>query len=193
MRKKSIRGLLCLLVLVVLGGCGKAKDESASTEEIVPVEEMEQAETINNTDDTEEENTEAVCEKIKEAAQEVIVEEKIEAELEVADYESENVVPQNPCTACGGTGKCQECKGDDYRGSGYSVSCPRCHGALTETCIYCDANGNSMKHEGICDFPNCMGAHVYACTICGGGTKPVTCESCGGSGACNVCGGSGSL
>ena len=193
MRKKSIRGLLCLLILVVLGGCGKAKDESASTEEIVPVEEMEQAETINNTDDTEEENTEAVCEKIKEAAQEVIAEEKIEAELQVADYESENAVPQNPCTACGGTGKCQECKGDGYRGSGYTVSCPRCHGALTETCIYCDANGNSMKHEGICDFPNCMGAHVYACTICGGGTKPVTCESCGGSGACNVCGGSGSL
>lgn len=53
MRKKSIRGLLCLLVLVVLGGTGKAKDGSASTEEIVPVEEMEQAETINNTDDTE--------------------------------------------------------------------------------------------------------------------------------------------
>ena len=66
-------------------------------------------------------------------------------------------------------------------------------GTLTETCIYCDANGNSTKHEGICDFPNCMGAHVYACTICGGGTKPVTCESCGGSGACNVCGGSGNL
>lgn len=77
MRKKTIRGLLCLLILVVLGGCGKAKDESASTEEIVPVEEMEQAETINNTDDTEEENTEAVCEKIKEAAQEVITEEKL--------------------------------------------------------------------------------------------------------------------
>lgn len=287
MRKKSIKGLLCLLMLVVLGGCGKAKVESASTEENIPVEETEQTETINNTDDTEEENTEAaeelipetyafsckvtinpeielylnqkneivgfeylnedakdayqklalkgltveagvkemilaasekgyldtnkkvsititevkdttcdteaVCEKIKEAAQEVIAEEKIEAELEVADYESENAVPQNPCTACGGTGKCQECKGDGYRGSGYSVSCPRCHGALTETCIYCDANGNSTKHEGICDFPNCMGAHVYACTICGGGTKPVTCESCGGSGACNVCGGSGSL
>lgn len=180
MRKKSIRGLLCLLMLVVLGGCGKAKVESASTEENIPVEETEQTETINNTDDTEEENTEAA-------------EEKIEAELEVADYESENAVPQNPCTTCGGTGKCQECKGDGYRGSGYSVSCPRCHGALTETCIYCDANGNSTKHEGICDFPNCMGAHVYACTICGGGTKPVTCESCGGSGACNVCGGSGSL
>ena len=110
-----------------------------------------------------------------------------------SEYENENAVPENPCTACGGTGKCQECKGDGYRGSGYSVSCPRCHGALTETCIYCDANGNSTKHEGICDFPNCMGAHVYACTICGGGTKPVTCESCGGSGACNVCGGSGNL
>ena len=31
------------------------------------------------------------------------------------------------------------------------------------------------------------------CTACGGGTKPVTCESCGGSGACHVCGGRGSV
>lgn len=202
MRKKSIRGLLCLLILVVLGGCGKAKVESASTEEIVPVEEIEQAETINNTDDTEEENIEAAEELIPETyafSCKVTINPEIELYLnqknEIVGFEylNENAVPQNPCTACGGTGKCQECKGDGYRGSGYSVSCPRCHGALTETCIYCDANGNSMKHEGICDFPNCMGAHVYACTICGGGTKPVTCESCGGSGACNVCGGSGSL
>lgn len=287
MRKKSITGLLCLLMLLVLGGCGKAKDDSVSTEEIVSIEETEQAETVSDTEDTEKESTEAaeglipetyafsctvtinpeiklylnqkneivgfeylnedakdayqklslkgltveagvkemilaalekgyldtnkkvsiaiaevkdtscdtqaVCGKIKEAAQEAIAEEKIEAELEIADYENGDAVPENPCTACGGTGKCQECKGDGYRGSGYSVSCPRCHGALTETCIYCDANGNSTKHEGICDFPNCMGAHVYACTICGGGMKPVTCESCGGSGTCNVCGGSGSL
>lgn len=66
MRKKSIRGLLCLLMLVVLGGCGKAKVESASTEENIPVEETEQTETINNTDDTEEENTEAAEELIPE-------------------------------------------------------------------------------------------------------------------------------
>lgn len=110
---------------------------------------------------------------------------------------SENVTPviqnsaKSSCTVCGGTGKCDECKGDGYRGSGYTVSCPRCHGSLTETCIYCDANGNSTKHEGTCDFPNCMGAHVYRCTICGGGTIPVTCQSCGGSGKCNVCGGGG--
>ena len=97
----------------------------------------------------------------------------------------------NPCSNCGGTGKCDECKGDGYRGIGYTVACPRCHGSLTETCIYCDANGNSTKHEGTCDFPNCMGSHVYPCTTCGGGTKSVTCASCGGSGKCKVCGGTG--
>lgn len=97
----------------------------------------------------------------------------------------------NICSNCGGTGKCDECLGDGYRGSGYTVSCPRCHGSLTETCIYCDASGNSNKHEGKCDFPNCMGAHVYPCTTCGGGTNAVTCASCNGSGKCKVCGGSG--
>ncbi|MGN1148380.1 MAG: hypothetical protein ACI4TB_08155 [Lachnospiraceae bacterium] len=104
---------------------------------------------------------------------------------------TEEPAPADPCSNCGGTGKCDECKGDGYRGAGYTVSCPRCHGSLTETCIYCDANGNSTKHEGKCDFPNCMGAHVYACTTCGGGTQPVTCASCNGSGKCKVCGGSG--
>lgn len=99
----------------------------------------------------------------------------------------------SPCSTCGGTGKCDECKGDGYRGTGYSVPCPRCKGSLTETCIYCDEAGNSKKHEGTCDFPNCMGSHVYACTICGGGTRPVTCESCGGSGKCKTCGGSGTM
>lgn len=97
----------------------------------------------------------------------------------------------NPCSNCGGTGKCDECLGDGYRGTGFAVSCPRCHGSLTETCAYCDAAGNSNKHEGTCDFPNCMGAHVYACTTCKGGSTPVTCESCGGTGKCKVCGGSG--
>lgn len=154
MRKKSIRGLLCLLILVVLGGCGKAKVESASTEEIVPVEEMEQAETINNTDDTEEENIEAAEELIPETYA-FSCKVTINPEIELYLNQKNEIV------------------GFEY---------------LNE-----DANGNSTKHEGICDFPNCMGAHVYACTICGGGTKPVTCESCGGSGACNVCGGSGSL
>lgn len=99
--------------------------------------------------------------------------------------------PKNPCSVCGGTGNCQECKGDGYRGSGYTVSCPRCHGSLTETCIYCDAAGNSNKHEGVCDFPNCMGAHIYACTTCKGGSSPVTCNSCGGTGNCSACNGTG--
>lgn len=103
----------------------------------------------------------------------------------------ETQVSANPCSNCGGTGKCDECLGDGYRGAGFTVSCPRCHGSLTETCIYCDAAGNSNKHEGTCDFPNCMGAHVYACTTCNGGSTSVTCASCNGSGKCKVCGGSG--
>lgn len=136
-------------------------------------------------------------------ATEDVMKESSETDTDVGTKEtaqtevSENTTPaiqdseKSSCTVCGGTGKCDECKGDGYRGSGYTVSCPRCHGALTETCIYCDANGNSTKHEGTCDFPNCMGAHVYKCTICGGGTTPVTCQSCGGSGKCNACGGGG--
>ena len=108
-----------------------------------------------------------------------------------APAQEEPQVPANPCSNCGGTGKCDECLGDGYRGVGYTVSCPRCHGSLTETCIYCDAAGNSNKHEGTCDFPNCMGKHVYSCTTCGGGTTPVTCQSCGGSGKCKACGGGG--
>lgn len=108
------------------------------------------------------------------------------------DMEStEAAVIQNPCTSCNGTGKCAECAGDGYLGVGYTHVCPRCHGALTETCIYCDEAGNSNKHAGTCDFPNCMGQHVYPCTICSGGTKPVQCESCGGSGVCGTCGGTG--
>lgn len=113
---------------------------------------------------------------------------------EVATTEEQTettTVATTPCKTCGGTGKCQECKGDGYLGSGYTVACPRCKGSLTETCIYCDSNGNSNKHEGKCDFPNCMGSHVYACTTCGGGTRAVTCASCGGDGKCKSCGGSG--
>lgn len=113
------------------------------------------------------------------------------AEPKASEAQPEEPKAANPCKTCGGIGKCDECKGDGYRGSGYTVSCPRCHGSLTETCIYCDASGNSKKHEGTCDFPNCMGAHVYACTICNGGSTPVVCESCGGSGNCSSCGGTG--
>lgn len=117
--------------------------------------------------------------------------EETEAETESAQEQPAEEPAATLCSNCGGTGKCDECKGDGYLGAGYTVPCPRCHGSLTETCIYCDANGNSTTHEGVCDFPNCMGAHVYPCTICGGGTKPVVCASCNGSGKCKVCGGSG--
>lgn len=97
----------------------------------------------------------------------------------------------NKCSVCVGSGKCDECKGDGYRGLGFTVSCPRCHGSLTETCSYCDENGNSLKHEGTCDFPNCMGTHVFSCKVCNGGSTPVTCASCNGSGKCKGCGGTG--
>lgn len=106
-------------------------------------------------------------------------------------HPTEIITSKNSCSNCGGTGRCQECKGNGYRGAGYAVSCPRCHGSFTETCGYCDAAGNSKMHEGICDFGPCMGTHVYSCTICGGGSKPVTCESCSGNGKCRVCSGSG--
>lgn len=112
-------------------------------------------------------------------------------ETQTTQNQPSESVALNPCSNCGGTGKCDECKGDGYRGAGFTVSCPRCHGALTETCIYCDANGNSTKHAGTCDFPNCMGSHIYSCTTCGGGTTAVECASCNGSGKCKVCGGDG--
>ena len=136
------------------------------------------------------------CKSVCEAVEAIVEEVAQEYEMEVTvakSVESEPIVeePENPCSNCNGTGKCDECLGDGYLGVGYSVSCPRCHGALTETCIYCDENGNSNKHEGKCDFPNCMGAHVYSCTTCGGGTTAVTCASCEGDGKCKVCGGTG--
>ncbi|MGN0432346.1 MAG: hypothetical protein ACI4EQ_08310 [Lachnospiraceae bacterium] len=130
-------------------------------------------------------------ETVAETVAEAVPETKEEQPAEEAEESVAESVPSNPCSNCGGSGKCDECKGDGYRGAGYTVSCPRCHGSLTETCIYCDANGNSTKHDGACDFPNCMGAHVYPCTTCGGGSRPVTCASCNGSGKCKVCHGSG--
>ena len=129
----------------------------------------------------------AICAEMETAAVKAVEENHVTAAVTT----KVRTEPAAACSVCGGTGKCDECKGDGYRGSGYTVSCPRCHGSLTETCIYCDANGNSIKHEGTCDFPNCMGSHVYTCTICGGGTTPVTCNSCKGSGKCMACGGSG--
>lgn len=172
---------------------------TASVSTIVPETEIPET-AVAGTEVTEIPETAAVE---TEATEAVAVEESSEADTDAGTGEntqtevSGNMATEaqdrakNNCAVCGGTGKCDECKGDGYRGSGYTVSCPRCHGSLTETCIYCDANGNSTKHEGTCDFPNCMGAHVYKCTICGGGTTPVTCQSCGGSGKCNACGGGG--
>ena len=95
--------------------------------------------------------------------------------------------PVNDCSVCGGTGKCDECKGDGYLGPSHTVSCPRCHGSGVETCPYCDGAGNSLRHEGACDFAPCMGSHIYPCTTCNGGTTAVTCNSCGGTGKCQTC------
>lgn len=125
----------------------------------------------------------------KESTEETTEEPTTESTTEEITQPPSTEAPKSVCSTCGGSGKCWECKGDGYRGAGFTVSCPRCHGSLTETCIYCDAAGNSTKHEGTCDFPNCMGRHVYSCTTCNGGTKPVTCASCGGSGICSSCGG----
>lgn len=163
----------------------------------VSAEPSEPDETGNASDETAGSTTEETKqESAKPAAEEKPSEEPgtasdTEPETEPAQEQPAEPVASNPCSNCGGTGKCDECKGDGCRGAGYTVSCPRCHGSLTETCIYCDANGNSLKHDGACDFPNCMGAHVYPCTTCGGGTRPVVCASCNGSGKCKVCGGSG--
>ena len=114
-----------------------------------------------------------------------------EAESESASEPESESEERQVCSTCGGTGDCGECKGGGYLGPGYAVSCPRCHGSGKETCPYCDAAGNSTAHEGTCDFPHCMGSHTYACTICGGGSRAVTCESCGGTGNCKTCGGTG--
>lgn len=120
----------------------------------------------------------------------------VSQETEPASTEPETTTSETaalPCDTCGGTGKCEECQGDGYLGValGYKVDCPRCHGTLIEVCAYCDAGGNSTQHEGPCDFPHCMGSHVYPCTICGGGTTPVECKSCHGTGKCTSCGGTG--
>ena len=109
----------------------------------------------------------AVTEAAKNCQIEAVVSAQVSAPEAVKTTEQRTAEPQdtsnietqvsaNPCSNCGGTGKCDECLGDGYRGAGFTVSCPRCHGSLTETCIYCDAAGNSNKHEGTCDFPNCM-------------------------------------
>lgn len=173
--------------------CGVEANVSAQVPVEIPASEEEVTIPEEESAVAEEESTAPEEEPTAEEEEPAVAEEESAApeEEQAEPEEASGVSVQNACPTCGGTGKCDECMGDGYRGSGYTVSCPRCHGSLTETCIYCDENGNSTKHEGTCDFPNCMGAHVYACTICGGGTTPVTCASCDGSGNCKTCGGSG--
>lgn len=182
--------------------CEKAKEavvKAAEENHVTPVVTVQVSAQPSETENVVDETIDSTIEETKQEATEVVKEEKTSEET-VPDTEPETVpaqeqpveeVASNPCSNCGGTGKCDECKGDGYRGSGYTVSCPRCHGSNTETCIYCDSSGNSLKHEGTCDFPNCMGSHVYPCTTCGGGSSAVLCASCNGSGKCKVCGGSG--
>ena len=94
-----------------------------------------------------------------------------------------NVSQKTKCSACDGTGICQECKGG-------TAPCKRCGGSLWETCGTCGGSGRQT-------CPGCGGSGVDAtsgtsCRHCGssGGN---TCQQCGGSGgkSCSICHGKG--
>ena len=87
------------------------------------------------------------------------------------------------CSACDGTGICQECKGG-------TAPCKRCGGSLWETCGTCGGSGRQT-------CPGCGGSGVDAtsgtsCRHCGG-SGGNTCQQCGGSGgkSCSICHGKG--
>lgn len=94
-----------------------------------------------------------------------------------------NVSQKTKCSACGGTGICQECKGG-------TAPCKRCGGSLWETCGTCGGSGRQT-------CPGCGGSGVDAtsgtsCRHCGG-SGGNTCQQCGGSGgkSCSICHGKG--
>ena len=94
-----------------------------------------------------------------------------------------NVSQKTKCTACDGTGICQECKGG-------TAPCKRCGGSLWETCGTCGGSGRQT-------CPGCGGSGVDAtsgtsCRHCGG-SGGNTCQQCGGSGgkSCSICHGKG--
>ena len=94
-----------------------------------------------------------------------------------------NVSQKTKCSACDGTGICQECKGG-------TAPCKRCGGSLWETCGTCGGSGRQT-------CPGCGGSGVDAtsgtsCRHCGG-SGGNTCQQCGGNGgkSCSICHGKG--
>lgn len=91
-----------------------------------------------------------------------------------------NVSQKTKCSACDGTGICQECKGG-------TAPCKRCGGSLWETCGTCGGSGRQT-------CPGCGGSGGKSCSICHGkGVISDDCILCHGDKKCTVCGGTGEL
>ena len=91
-----------------------------------------------------------------------------------------NVSQKTKCSACDGTGICQECKGG-------TAPCKRCGGSLWETCGTCGGSGGNTCQQ-------CGGSGGKSCSICHGkGVISDDCILCHGDKKCTVCGGSGEL
>lgn len=97
--------------------------------------------------------------------------------------EATSASQKTKCTACDGTGICQECQGG-------TAPCKRCGGTLWETCGTCGGSGRQT-------CPGCGGSGVdatdgSACRHCGG-SGGNTCQQCGGTGgkSCSICNGKG--
>ena len=104
-------------------------------------------------------------------------------ENDTGNESATNVSQKTKCSACDGTGICQECKGG-------TAPCKRCGGSLWETCGTCGGSGRQT-------CPGCGGSGVDAtsgtsCRHCGG-SGGNTCQQCGGSGgkSCSICHGKG--
>ena len=101
----------------------------------------------------------------------------------IGNEEATSVSQKTKCTACGGTGICQECQGG-------TAPCKRCGGTLWETCGTCGGSGRQT-------CPGCGGSGVDAtdgsvCRHCGGSGGNI-CQQCGGTGgkSCSICNGKG--
>lgn len=101
----------------------------------------------------------------------------------IGNGEATSVSQKTKCTACDGTGICQECQGG-------TAPCKRCGGTLWETCGTCGGSGRQT-------CPGCGGSGVdatdgSACRHCGG-SGGSTCQQCGGTGgkSCSICNGKG--